>query len=112
MYNVLQQKKTSLGKKFPFRTKKRPKNGFFEVFTSALDYFRKVMFHTMDNQTDKITAHLEAQGVETKERQLYTMENCVLGLKTSKKGHSLRFSRSALKHFGTFVCASDDAGTH
>ena len=70
MYNVLQQKKACLGKTFPFRKKKPPKNGLFEVFTSALEHFRNLLCHTNDNQTDKITAPLEAQGVESKEGQL------------------------------------------
>ena len=70
MYNVLQQKKSCLGKTFPFRTKKPPKNGIFEVFTSALEHLRHLLCHIKDNQTDNITARFEAQGVEPKERQL------------------------------------------
>ena len=56
MYNALQQKKASLGKKIPFRTKKRPKNGFFEVFTSALERFRFLLYQSDDIVTPKIDA--------------------------------------------------------
>ena len=66
MYNVLQQKKACLGKTFPFRTKKTSEKRIFEVFTSALEHFRNLLCNTKDNQTDKNTVPLEAQGVESK----------------------------------------------
>ena len=74
----------------------------FVVFRYALKSFGILLCHNKNIQTHKITAQLEAQGVETKKWQLYSME---------KRGIFAVF-KVCTRRLRMFLCVSDDAQPH
>ena len=113
MYKVYQKRKGQLyAENTALSAKKTRKNGFFGVLRYAPEQFGMLLCHTKDNQTHIITTQLDAQGVETKKRQLYWEEICVAAWKTAKEGEFFAVLMSALERFDFLLYDSDDLQTH
>ena len=70
--------------KFAFRAKKRQKNGFFGVFTSALKRFGVVLYDSDDAQIYRLAFQLDAQVFTTIKTETLA-KSCVLSQKNLKQ---------------------------
>ena len=103
--------KACLGNKFPFRTKKPPKNGFFAVFRSALDHFGICLYDSSHAQTYKTAVQLKSKSAAKVQKIKFIAKKNAFRAKSVKKWPFDVFM-PAPKRFGFLLYDADDPETY